>query len=91
MTNLGLSEPLLKAVQKEGFSEPTPIQSQVIPLILARRDVLARAQTGSGKSAAFVLPILELWANGVTEGKPRIKALALTPTRELTAQVAEVF
>lgn len=91
MTNLGLSEPLLKAVQKEGFTEPTPIQSQVVPLILARRDVLARAQTGSGKSAAFVLPILELWAKGATEGKPRIKALALTPTRELTAQVAEVF
>jgi len=91
MTNLGLSKGLLQAVTKEGFTQPTPIQEKVIPLVLQRRDILAKAQTGSGKTASFVLPILEIWAKNTGEGKPKIKALVLTPTRELTAQVAGTF
>lgn len=90
-SSLGLSDPILRALAHSGFDAPTPIQQQVIPLVLARRDVLARAQTGSGKSASFVLPILELWSQRVGEGKPKIKALILTPTRELTLQVAAAF
>jgi len=86
-----LSARLQEGIKKAGFTEPTPIQSRVIPLVLERRDVLARAQTGSGKTASFVLPILELWSRSVGEGKPKIKALVLTPTRELTVQVAQAF
>jgi len=88
---LGLSENIGRALQRSGYREPTPIQEKVIPLVLARHDVMARAQTGSGKSASFVLPVLELWSQRVGEGKPKIKALILTPTRELTLQVAEAF
>jgi superfamily II DNA/RNA helicase len=84
-------EAILKAIHKEGFKKETPIQSKVIPLILQKADVLARAQTGSGKSASFVLPMLELWYQNIPEGKPKIKALILTPTRELTQQVAKTF
>ena len=90
-STLGLSSQLLRSLDKSGYSLPTPIQEKVIPLILARHDVMARAQTGSGKSASFVLPILELWSKNVGEGKAKIKALILTPTRELTLQVAEAF
>ena len=88
---LGLSSPLLNTLQKINFLEPTPIQAHVIPLILKRHDILAQAQTGSGKSASFVLPILELWSTSRGEGKGKIKALILTPTRELTLQVAQTF
>lgn len=88
---LGLSSPLLHTLQKINFLEPTPIQAHVIPLILKRHDILAQAQTGSGKSASFVLPILELWSTSRGEGKGKIKALILTPTRELTLQVAQTF
>ncbi len=91
MTTLGLSRYLLEACAKNGFEQPTPIQERVIPLALERHDILAKAQTGSGKTASFVLPILEMWAKGAGEGKPKIKALVLTPTRELTAQVALAF
>ena len=80
-----------KALAEVGFREPTTIQEKVIPLVLERRDILARAQTGSGKSASFVLPILELWSASKGEGKAKIKALVLTPTRELTVQVSEAF
>jgi ATP-dependent RNA helicase RhlE len=90
-TALGLSTPIINALDKSGYKEPTPIQHEVIPLVLAHHDVLARAQTGSGKSASFVLPILELWSKNVGEGKSKIKALVLTPTRELTLQVAQTF
>jgi superfamily II DNA/RNA helicase len=86
-----LCNPLQKALVEVGFSTPTPIQEKVIPLVLERKDVLARAQTGSGKSASFVLPVLELWSSSKGEGKAKIKALVLTPTRELTLQVAEAF
>lgn len=86
-----LCYPLQDALADVGFSQPTPIQEKVIPLILERHDVIARAQTGSGKSASFVLPLLELWQMNKGEGKAKIKALVLTPTRELTVQVAEAF
>ena len=79
------------ALSSVGFLTPTPIQEKVIPLVLEGCDVMARAQTGSGKSASFVLPLLELWSTNKGEGKAKIKALVLTPTRELTVQVAEAF
>ncbi|HEX5710305.1 MAG TPA: DEAD/DEAH box helicase [Sulfuricurvum sp.] len=90
-SQLRLSSQILLSLEKSGFTQPTPIQEKVIPLVLERQDVMARAQTGSGKSASFVLPILQLWSATTGEGKPKIKALILTPTRELTLQVAEAF
>jgi len=84
--DLGLTPALLRAVADKGYDTPTPIQRQAIPAVLARRDVLAGAQTGTGKTAGFVLPILQL-LDGSTSRTPR--ALILTPTRELAAQVAE--
>jgi len=90
-STLGLSTQILRALHESNYHEPTTIQSEVIPIVLSGDDVLARAQTGSGKSASFVLPILELWSKNVGEGKPKIKALVLTPTRELTLQVAQTF
>lgn len=90
-STLGLSSKILYALDASVYKEPTPIQTEVIPLVLSHNDVLARAQTGSGKSASFVLPILQLWSQNVGEGKSKIKALVLTPTRELTLQVAQVF
>jgi ATP-dependent RNA helicase RhlE len=84
--DLGLSPELLRAVVEKGYTDPTPIQAQAIPAVLSGRDVLAGAQTGTGKTAAFVLPILQKL--GQPDGRaPR--ALVLTPTRELAAQVAE--
>ena len=89
---LGLSSKLLQALQEVGYKEPTPIQTKVIPLVLEGHDIMAKAQTGSGKSAGFVLPVLELLTLRRGEGKKaKIKALVLTPTRELTLQVAEAF
>lgn len=90
-SQLGLSSAIQRALSENGYREPTPVQEKVIPLVLTHRDVMARAQTGSGKSASFVLPILELWSKRRGEGKAKIKALVLTPTRELTLQVAETF
>ncbi len=90
-STLGLSSNILRALQKSGFVKPTTIQEKVIPLVLERHNVMARAQTGSGKSASFILPILELWMRGKGEGKAKIKVLILTPTRELTLQIAEAF
>ncbi len=88
--NLGLSEPLLRAISEEGYSEPTPIQKQAIPVILAKKDVLGGAQTGTGKTAGFTLPLLQLLSESTpTKGKRKIRALILTPTRELAAQVGE--
>jgi ATP-dependent RNA helicase RhlE len=84
--DLGLAPELLRALSDKGYTAPTPIQSQAIPAVLAGRDVLAGAQTGTGKTAAFVLPILQQLA-GHTARSPR--ALILTPTRELAAQVGE--
>jgi superfamily II DNA/RNA helicase len=90
-SHLQLSPQILRSLAQSGFTQPTPIQEKVIPLVLSRQDIMAKAQTGSGKSASFVLPILELWSATTREGKPKIKALVLTPTRELTLQVAEAF
>ncbi|MCW9068276.1 MAG: DEAD/DEAH box helicase, partial [Sulfurimonas sp.] len=90
-SKLGLSAKIQNALKKSGYTKPTPVQEKVIPLVLEHKDVMAMAQTGSGKSASFVLPILELWSKNVGEGKAKIKALVLTPTRELTLQVADTF
>lgn len=90
-TTLGLSPQILRVLETSNFHVPTPIQNEVIPLVLSHHDVLASAQTGSGKSASFVLPILHLWSQNIGEGKSKIKALVLTPTRELTLQVAQTF
>jgi len=89
-TNLGLSEPLLKAIKEQGYDTPTPIQSQAIPTVIEGKDVLAAAQTGTGKTAGFTLPLLErLSQTHPKMGKKQIRVLVLTPTRELAAQVAE--
>ncbi|MEA2091445.1 MAG: DEAD/DEAH box helicase, partial [Campylobacterota bacterium] len=90
-SSLKLSLEINKALQKNNFTKPTPIQEKVIPLILAHNDVMAKAKTGSGKSASYVLPLLELWLKNRAEGKAKIKALILTPTRELTLQIAKTF
>jgi superfamily II DNA/RNA helicase len=90
-SNLLLSKTIQESVKKNSFKKPTPIQEKVIPLVLQKHDVLAQAETGSGKSASFVLPILEFLLKNKTEGKAKIKALVLTPTRELTMQVADAF
>ncbi len=90
-STLGLSNNILKSLSKEIYKIPTPIQEKVIPLVLQKKDVMAMAQTGSGKSASFILPILELLTQTPREGKAKIRVLVLTPTRELTLQVAEFF
>ena len=87
---LGLSAALLRAVAEQGYTAPTPIQSQVIPVVLAGRDVLAGAQTGTGKTAGFTLPLLQRLSSApLSQGKRHVRALILTPTRELAAQVGE--
>ena len=85
---LGLSAELLRAIEKQGYEAATPIQQQAIPRILEGRDVLAGAQTGTGKTAGFTLPMLHRLQHG-TVNRRRIRALILTPTRELAAQIAE--
>lgn len=87
--SLGLSESLLKAVNKKGYTQPSPIQQKAIPLILERKDVLASAQTGTGKTAGFVLPILQILSESAPLSRRPIRSLVLTPTRELAAQVYE--
>ncbi len=87
---LGLSAELLRAVADQGYSEPTPVQRQAIPVILQGRDILAGAQTGTGKTAGFTLPLLQrLNAGAQQQGRRPVRALILTPTRELAAQVGE--
>jgi ATP-dependent RNA helicase RhlE len=89
--NLQLIEPLLKALSTEGYSTPTPVQQKAIPVILEQSDVLACAQTGTGKTAAFAIPLLQL-LHQQSSGQPRnIRALILVPTRELAIQVSESF
>ncbi len=89
-TTMGLSESILRAVAEAGYSQPTPIQAQAIPVILEGRDVLAGAQTGTGKTAGFTLPLLQrLSDRRAPAGKRAVRALVLTPTRELAAQVGE--
>ena len=86
---LGLSASLLRAIADQGYETPSPIQAKAIPLILARKDVMAAAQTGTGKTAAFTLPLLQLLNGGQPVKANRCRALVLTPTRELAAQVQE--
>src|SRR5688500_14584334 len=85
--DLGLSAELLRAMSDQGYDTPSPIQRQAIPVILEGRDVMAAAQTGTGKTAGFTLPLLQRLNNGVKPAKGVIRALVLTPTRELAAQV----
>ncbi|NJD85001.1 ATP-dependent RNA helicase RhlE [Candidatus Erwinia dacicola] len=89
--SLGLNADILRAVTEQGYNEPTPIQRQAIPVVLAGRDLMASAQTGTGKTAGFTLPLLQLLSNNNPHPKGRrpVRALILTPTRELTAQVGE--
>lgn len=88
--DLGLSEPVLKAVAEAGYTTPTPIQAQAIPIVLMGRDVLGTAQTGTGKTAGFTLPLIDILAGGRARARmPR--ALILEPTRELADQVAQSF
>ena len=86
---LGLSPELLRAVAHEGYTVPTPVQSQAIPFVLSGRDLLAGAQTGTGKTAAFVLPLIQRLHASRPGGPRLIRALILTPTRELALQVEE--
>ena len=90
---LQLLPPLLRAVAEEGYTQPTPIQAEAIPHVLAGRDLLGLAQTGTGKTAAFALPILQrLVATGrPSSGDRPIAVLILTPTRELAAQIGDSF
>jgi ATP-dependent RNA helicase RhlE len=87
--SLGLSDALLKAVSKQGYTTPTPIQKKAIPLILERKDIMASAQTGTGKTAGFTLPILQILSQEQPLRQRPVRALVLTPTRELAAQVYE--
>lgn len=85
--SLGLSSALLRAINKKGYDQPSPIQEKAIPVILERKDVLASAQTGTGKTAGFTLPMLQILSQGKHLRHRPVRALVLTPTRELAAQV----
>jgi len=89
--NLGIIEPILKAIEAEGYTHPTPIQEQSIPILLNRKDLLGCAQTGTGKTAAFSIPIIQHIHNSKmhVKGKRKITALIVTPTRELAIQIGE--
>src|SRR5208282_4642291 len=86
-TSFGLSPAVMEGVKAMGFTEPTPIQLKAIPLVMSGRDVIGSAQTGTGKTAAFALPMLSL----LGDHEPRTRALILEPTRELAAQVETAF
>ncbi|MDZ7852737.1 MAG: DEAD/DEAH box helicase [Halomonas sp.] len=88
-SDLGLRAELLRAVEAQGYTTPTPIQLKAIPAVLKGGDLLASAQTGTGKTAGFTLPMLQRLADGPRPAKRQIRALVLTPTRELAAQVGE--
>jgi ATP-dependent RNA helicase RhlE len=90
-SHLGLNPNILKAIKEQGYVNPTPIQKQAIPIVLEKNDILAAAQTGTGKTAAFTLPLLEIMSTQQNKGEKKhyIKALILTPTRELASQVSE--
>ncbi|RSD29794.1 DEAD/DEAH box helicase [Vibrio pectenicida] len=88
-SNLGLSQPITQAIEKIGYEKPTNIQTKAIPTILQGEDLIAAAQTGTGKTASFVLPMLERLSQESTQRKKRIRGLILTPTRELAVQIEE--
>lgn len=87
--HLGLGRPLLEALERCGYNTPTEIQEQAIPAVLSGKDLMAAAQTGTGKTAGFILPMLEILRHGTKAGPGHVRSLVLTPTRELAAQVAE--
>ncbi|WP_313215117.1 DEAD/DEAH box helicase [Soonwooa sp.] len=89
--SLGLSRNIIKSVNKLGFLKPFPIQEQAIPVILSGKDLVGIAQTGSGKTASFVMPILEKLQNEDVKKDRNIQVLVLVPTRELAVQIEEVF
>ena len=91
--NLGLIQPIIEALEEKGYTQPTPIQEQAIPILLKRRDLLGCAQTGTGKTAAFAIPIIQLIEQSKDDqaGKRKVKALVVTPTRELAIQIGENF
>ncbi len=90
-TDLGINDQILKALEDEGYTHPTPIQEQSIPILLDRKDLLGCAQTGTGKTAAFTIPILQHLYNSKNDhkGQRKIRALIITPTRELAIQIAQ--
>ncbi len=88
-SHLGLSKPILKAIEKQGYDKPSPIQEQAIPAVLQGKDVMAAAQTGTGKTAGFTLPLLEMLSKGSKPQSRQARALILTPTRELAAQIED--
>ena len=88
-SDLGLSRPLLRAIEDSGYTTPTPIQKEAIPAVLTGKDVMAAAQTGTGKTAGFTLPLLHRLSAGERVRQRQVRALVLTPTRELAAQVGE--
>ena len=89
---LNIIEPILRSLHEEGYSTPTPVQEQAIPIVLQGTDLLGCAQTGTGKTAAFAIPILQLLGSGHTNEKRRkIRSLIVTPTRELAIQIDESF
>lgn len=87
--SLGLCDELLKVVAEQGYATPSPIQNEAIPAVLSQRDVIAVAQTGTGKTAGFTLPMVQLLSSGRSPQAQHVRALVITPTRELTAQVAQ--
>src|SRR5438105_14024693 len=90
--DLNIIKPILDALHEEGYRTPTPIQQQAIPIVLQGKDLLGVAQTGTGKTAAFAVPILQLLSEHRAQGKKRhIRCLILTPTRELALQIEESF
>ena len=90
--SLNIIEPILKSLKEEGYTTPTPIQAQAIPIILQGTDLIGCAQTGTGKTAAFAVPILQLLSkNKSFDRKKRIRSLIVTPTRELAIQIEESF
>ena len=90
--SLNLNEHLLKALDRQGYTTPTPIQERAIPNVLSRKDVLGIAQTGTGKTAAFALPLIQLMSDEKAQGnKQSLRCLILTPTRELALQISESF
>lgn len=88
-TDLGLGPTLIKAIEEKGYTTPSPIQAKAIPEVLKGKDVLASAQTGTGKTAGFTLPLLQLLSKKNQPGQRKVRALILTPTRELAAQIFE--
>ena len=90
--SLEIIEPILQSLHEEGYSTPTPIQAKSIPIVLEGNDLLGCAQTGTGKTAAFAIPILQLLSAGQSfERRKKIRSLILTPTRELAIQIGESF